>query len=33
MNGYPFQDKHALVSGGTRGMGEAFVRSAAGWRR
>jgi len=29
MNAYSFQGKHALVSGGTKGMGEAIVRRLA----
>jgi len=29
MNAYPFEGKHALVTGGTKGMGEAIVRRLA----
>ncbi|MBB3221212.1 SDR family oxidoreductase [Pseudoduganella umbonata] len=29
MNGYSFDGKHALVTGGTKGMGEAIVRALA----
>lgn len=29
MNRYPFEGKHALVTGGTKGMGEAIVRMLA----